>query len=60
MDNLLDDLDDQMCATDMKKTKSVSTKNLNVGAMTIPGGRDNGAQQEQLEEEEEEARITSV
>ena len=59
MDNLLDDLDDQMCVTDMKKTKSVSTKNLNVGAMTIPGGRDNGAQQEQLEEEEE-ARITSV
>ena len=52
MDNLLDDLDEQMC--DMKKTKSVSTKNLNVGGMTIPGKV--GDQ----ETEEEEARITSV
>ena len=59
MDNLLDDLDDDMCVTVDMKTKSVSTKNLNVGggAMTIPG-RDGAHAQQQ--EEEEEARITSV
>ena len=55
MDNLLDDLDDQMSVADMK-TKSVSTKNLNVG-MTISG---NDGAQDREEEEEEEARITSV
>ena len=52
MDNLLDDLDSEQMSADMKKAKSASTKNLNVGVLAIPGSKD--------EEEEEGARITSV
>ena len=53
MDNLLDDLDSEQMSADMKKAKSASTKNLNVGGMAIPGRKDET-------QEEEEARITSV
>ena len=53
MDNLLDDLDSEQMSADMKKAKSASTKNLNVGGMAIPGKTEKA-------DDEEKARITSV
>ena len=54
MDNLLDDLDDLPISVDMK-TKSASTKNLNVGsAMTI------SAKEGPAPAQEEDANVTSV